>query len=153
MQVIKNEKKKVPFNGTFSLSLSSEPSLTSILSSIINTCVNPTFSESLLWKWFITSPESECSKANKSLFHSLFFFLILLQIFGTHLFGEFELNSVLLSQRYSTDCTGYYTSAGSLSFSWASILQIIRSGYKSERIITMILPFCSHRAKVECYAH
>lgn len=81
------------------------------------------------------------------------FFLILLQIFGAHLFGEFELNTVLLSQRYSTDCTGYYTSAGSLSFSWASVLQIIRCGNKSEKIITMILPFCSHRAKVECYAH
>ncbi|KAM9336104.1 activating signal cointegrator 1 complex subunit 1 [Symphorus nematophorus] len=41
----------------------------------------------------------------------------ILQKFGSHHFGEFELNTVLLSQRYSTDCTGYYTSAGSISFS------------------------------------
>lgn len=41
----------------------------------------------------------------------------ILKTFGTYRFGEFELNTVLLSQRYSTDCTGYYTSAGSLAFS------------------------------------
>lgn len=41
----------------------------------------------------------------------------ILKTFGTHHFGGFELNTVALSQRYSTDCTGYYTSAGSLSFS------------------------------------
>ncbi|KAM9424965.1 activating signal cointegrator 1 complex subunit 1 isoform 1-T5 [Pholidichthys leucotaenia] len=41
----------------------------------------------------------------------------ILKKFGTYCFGEFELNTVLLSQRYSTDCTGYYSSAGSLSFS------------------------------------
>lgn len=41
----------------------------------------------------------------------------ILKKFGTYHFGEFELNTVLLSQRYSTDCTGYYTSAGSASFS------------------------------------
>ncbi|XP_054455025.1 activating signal cointegrator 1 complex subunit 1 [Anoplopoma fimbria] len=36
---------------------------------------------------------------------------------GAYRFGEFELNAVLLSQRYSTDCSGYYTSAGSTNFS------------------------------------
>lgn len=41
----------------------------------------------------------------------------ILKVFRAHDFGEFELNTVLLSQRYSTDCTGYYTSAGSVSFS------------------------------------
>ncbi|XP_031171511.1 activating signal cointegrator 1 complex subunit 1 [Sander lucioperca] len=40
-----------------------------------------------------------------------------LKKFGAYRFGEFELNTVLLSQRYSTDCTGYYTSAGSINFS------------------------------------
>ncbi|KAF3853829.1 hypothetical protein F7725_014517 [Dissostichus mawsoni] len=37
--------------------------------------------------------------------------------FGAYRFGEFGLNTVLLSQRYSSDCTGYYTSAGSANFS------------------------------------
>lgn len=41
----------------------------------------------------------------------------ILKTFRAHDFGEFELNTVLLSQRYSTDCTGYYTSAGNISFS------------------------------------
>ncbi|KAG8008647.1 Activating signal cointegrator 1 complex subunit 1 [Nibea albiflora] len=41
----------------------------------------------------------------------------ILKKFGAHHFGDFELNTVLLSQRYSTDCTGYYTSAGSITFS------------------------------------
>ncbi|XP_018554770.1 activating signal cointegrator 1 complex subunit 1 [Lates calcarifer] len=41
----------------------------------------------------------------------------ILKKFGAYRFGEFELNTVLLSQRYSTDCTGYYTSAGSVNFS------------------------------------
>ncbi|AWP17844.1 Activating signal cointegrator 1 complex subunit 1 [Scophthalmus maximus] len=41
----------------------------------------------------------------------------ILKKFGACRFGEFELNTVLLSQRYSTDCTGYYTSAGSINFS------------------------------------
>ncbi|CAG13304.1 unnamed protein product, partial [Tetraodon nigroviridis] len=41
----------------------------------------------------------------------------ILKRFGAHPFGEFELNTVLLSQRYSTDCTGYYASAGSINFS------------------------------------
>ncbi|XP_035519375.1 activating signal cointegrator 1 complex subunit 1 [Morone saxatilis] len=41
----------------------------------------------------------------------------ILKKFGAHCFGEFQLNTVLLSQRYSTDCTGYYTSAGSINFS------------------------------------
>lgn len=41
----------------------------------------------------------------------------ILKKFGAHRFGEFELNTVLLSQRYSSDCTGYYTSAGSINFS------------------------------------
>lgn len=41
----------------------------------------------------------------------------ILKEFGAYCFGEFELNSVHLSQRYSSDCTGYYTSAGSVSFS------------------------------------
>ncbi|XP_062298899.1 activating signal cointegrator 1 complex subunit 1 [Scomber scombrus] len=41
----------------------------------------------------------------------------ILKTFGAYRFGEFELNTVLLSQRYSTDCTGYYTSAGSINFS------------------------------------
>ncbi|XP_030611088.1 activating signal cointegrator 1 complex subunit 1 isoform X2 [Archocentrus centrarchus] len=41
----------------------------------------------------------------------------ILKKFGAHCFGEFELNTVQLSQRYSTDCTGYYSSAGSINFS------------------------------------
>ncbi|KAF7204243.1 activating signal cointegrator 1 complex subunit 1 [Nothobranchius furzeri] len=41
----------------------------------------------------------------------------ILKKFDSYCFGEFELNTVQLSQRYSTDCTGYYTSAGSISFS------------------------------------
>ncbi|XP_026171800.1 activating signal cointegrator 1 complex subunit 1 [Mastacembelus armatus] len=41
----------------------------------------------------------------------------ILKNFGAYCFGEFELNTVLLSQRYSTDCTGYYTSAGSINLS------------------------------------
>ncbi|XP_047233458.1 activating signal cointegrator 1 complex subunit 1 isoform X1 [Girardinichthys multiradiatus] len=41
----------------------------------------------------------------------------ILKKFGNYRFGEFELNTVQLSQRYSTDCTGYYSSAGSISFS------------------------------------
>ncbi|XP_053197132.1 activating signal cointegrator 1 complex subunit 1 [Scomber japonicus] len=41
----------------------------------------------------------------------------ILKTFGAYRFGEFELNTVLLSQRYSTDCTGYYSSAGSINFS------------------------------------
>ncbi|XP_069547989.1 activating signal cointegrator 1 complex subunit 1 [Brachyistius frenatus] len=41
----------------------------------------------------------------------------ILKKFGAYCFGEFELKSVLLSQRYSTDCTGYYTSAGSINLS------------------------------------
>ncbi|XP_029933175.1 activating signal cointegrator 1 complex subunit 1 [Myripristis murdjan] len=41
----------------------------------------------------------------------------ILKNFGAYHFGEFELNTVQLSQRYATDCTGYYTSAGSISFS------------------------------------
>ncbi|CAI5658682.1 unnamed protein product [Oreochromis niloticus] len=41
----------------------------------------------------------------------------ILKKFGAYCFGEIELNTVQLSQRYSTDCTGYYSSAGSISFS------------------------------------
>ncbi|XP_010741501.3 activating signal cointegrator 1 complex subunit 1 [Larimichthys crocea] len=41
----------------------------------------------------------------------------ILKKFGAHHFGDFELNTVLLSQRYSTDCAGYYSSAGSITFS------------------------------------
>ncbi|XP_034563374.1 activating signal cointegrator 1 complex subunit 1 [Notolabrus celidotus] len=40
-----------------------------------------------------------------------------LKKFGTYHFGDFELNTILLSQRYSTDCTGYYSSAGSITLS------------------------------------
>lgn len=41
----------------------------------------------------------------------------ILKTFANYSFGELELNTVQLSQRYSTDCTGYYSSAGSISFS------------------------------------
>ncbi|XP_068610329.1 activating signal cointegrator 1 complex subunit 1 isoform X1 [Brachionichthys hirsutus] len=41
----------------------------------------------------------------------------ILKRFGAHRFGAFRLNSVLLSTRYSSDCTGYYASAGSITFS------------------------------------
>lgn len=41
----------------------------------------------------------------------------ILKKFGGYHFGDLELNTVLLSQRYSTDCTGYYSSAGNISFS------------------------------------
>ncbi|CAL8237210.1 unnamed protein product [Boreogadus saida] len=40
----------------------------------------------------------------------------ILKTFGSHRFGEFDLSCVQLSQRFSTDCTGYYSSAGSISF-------------------------------------
>ncbi|XP_030630395.1 activating signal cointegrator 1 complex subunit 1 [Chanos chanos] len=41
----------------------------------------------------------------------------ILQNFGSFHFGSFELNSVQISQRFSTDSTGYYSSAGQLAFS------------------------------------
>nr|XP_057917027.1 activating signal cointegrator 1 complex subunit 1 isoform X2 [Doryrhamphus excisus] len=41
----------------------------------------------------------------------------ILKIFAAYHFGDVELNTVSLSQRYSTDCTGYYASAGSIKFS------------------------------------
>ncbi|KAL4640036.1 activating signal cointegrator 1 complex subunit 1 [Arapaima gigas] len=41
----------------------------------------------------------------------------ILRMFGAYHFGEFELNAVHLSQRYSTDCTGFYTSSGTVTFS------------------------------------
>ncbi|XP_067100680.1 activating signal cointegrator 1 complex subunit 1 [Osmerus mordax] len=41
----------------------------------------------------------------------------ILKTFGSYYFGEFSLNTVQLSQRYSTDCTGYYTSASCITFS------------------------------------
>ncbi|XP_061561954.1 activating signal cointegrator 1 complex subunit 1 [Phycodurus eques] len=41
----------------------------------------------------------------------------ILKIFGAYHFGELDLNTVSLSQRYSAGCTGYYASAGSISFS------------------------------------
>ncbi|XP_028989472.1 activating signal cointegrator 1 complex subunit 1 [Betta splendens] len=41
----------------------------------------------------------------------------ILKKFDSYYFGEFKLNSVQLSQRYSADCTGYYSSAGGISFS------------------------------------
>lgn len=40
-----------------------------------------------------------------------------LKKFGAFRFGEFELNAVHLSQRFSTDCSGYYTSSGLVQFS------------------------------------
>ncbi|KAK6328113.1 hypothetical protein J4Q44_G00000910 [Coregonus suidteri] len=41
----------------------------------------------------------------------------ILKSFGSYQFGEFDLNAVQISQRYSTDCTGFYTPAGVLNFS------------------------------------
>ncbi|XP_054623372.1 activating signal cointegrator 1 complex subunit 1 [Dunckerocampus dactyliophorus] len=41
----------------------------------------------------------------------------ILKIFAAYHFGDLELNTVSLSQRYSTDCMGYYASAGSVKFS------------------------------------
>ncbi|XP_050980609.1 activating signal cointegrator 1 complex subunit 1 isoform X3 [Labeo rohita] len=41
----------------------------------------------------------------------------ILQMFGDYYFGAFELNSVQISQRFSTDGTGYYSSAGCVTFS------------------------------------
>lgn len=41
----------------------------------------------------------------------------ILKEFAEFRFGEFELNDVRMSQRYSSDCTGYYTSAGKISLS------------------------------------
>ncbi|MBN3312232.1 ASCC1 protein, partial [Atractosteus spatula] len=41
----------------------------------------------------------------------------ILKKFGTYYFGEFDLNSVHISQRYSTDGSGYYTSSGVVTFS------------------------------------
>ncbi|KAI2658224.1 Activating signal cointegrator 1 complex subunit 1 [Labeo rohita] len=38
-------------------------------------------------------------------------------MFGDYYFGAFELNSVQISQRFSTDGTGYYSSAGCVTFS------------------------------------
>ncbi|XP_067224976.1 activating signal cointegrator 1 complex subunit 1 isoform X2 [Chanodichthys erythropterus] len=41
----------------------------------------------------------------------------ILQMFGEFYFGAFELNSVQISQRFSTDGTGYYSSVGHVTFS------------------------------------
>ncbi|KAJ8365717.1 hypothetical protein SKAU_G00145480 [Synaphobranchus kaupii] len=41
----------------------------------------------------------------------------ILKKFGAFHFGEFELNGVHISQRFSTDCSGYYTSSGLVQFS------------------------------------
>ncbi|XP_012686590.2 activating signal cointegrator 1 complex subunit 1 [Clupea harengus] len=41
----------------------------------------------------------------------------ILQNFGAYHFGEFELNTVQISQRFSSDSTGYYSSAGEVTFS------------------------------------
>ncbi|XP_037133284.1 activating signal cointegrator 1 complex subunit 1 [Syngnathus acus] len=41
----------------------------------------------------------------------------ILKTFGAYHFGELDLNTVSLSQRYSADCMGYYASAESISFS------------------------------------
>uniref|UniRef100_A0A8D0GYZ1 Activating signal cointegrator 1 complex subunit 1 n=1 Tax=Sphenodon punctatus TaxID=8508 RepID=A0A8D0GYZ1_SPHPU len=41
----------------------------------------------------------------------------ILKLFGNFHFGELQLNSVHLSQRFSTDSSGYYTSSGQLTFS------------------------------------
>ncbi|KAJ8013563.1 hypothetical protein DPEC_G00031060 [Dallia pectoralis] len=41
----------------------------------------------------------------------------ILKRFGSYHFGELELNAVQISQRYSTDCAGFYTSVGHLRFS------------------------------------
>ncbi|XP_073684069.1 activating signal cointegrator 1 complex subunit 1 [Garra rufa] len=41
----------------------------------------------------------------------------ILQMFGEFYFGAFQLNSVQISQRFSTDDTGYYSSAGHVTFS------------------------------------
>ncbi|KAG5855483.1 activating signal cointegrator 1 complex subunit 1 [Anguilla rostrata] len=40
-----------------------------------------------------------------------------LKKFGTFRFGEFQLNAIHLSQRFSTDCSGYYTSSGLVQLS------------------------------------
>ncbi|TRY59120.1 hypothetical protein DNTS_009562 [Danionella cerebrum] len=40
----------------------------------------------------------------------------ILQMFGEFFFGAFELDSVHLSQRFSTDASGYYSSAGNITF-------------------------------------
>ncbi|XP_036402867.1 activating signal cointegrator 1 complex subunit 1 [Megalops cyprinoides] len=41
----------------------------------------------------------------------------ILKRFGTYHFGEFDLNAVHISQRFSTDFSGYYTSSGLITFS------------------------------------
>ncbi|KAH1168332.1 hypothetical protein KIL84_003815, partial [Mauremys mutica] len=41
----------------------------------------------------------------------------ILKIFENYYFGELQLNSVHLSQRFSTDSSGYYTTSGQLTFS------------------------------------
>ncbi|KAG7492753.1 hypothetical protein MATL_G00018060 [Megalops atlanticus] len=41
----------------------------------------------------------------------------ILKRFGTYHFGEFDLNAVHISQRFSTDVSGYYTSSGLITFS------------------------------------
>ncbi|XP_048843721.1 activating signal cointegrator 1 complex subunit 1 [Brienomyrus brachyistius] len=41
----------------------------------------------------------------------------ILRMFGSYGFGEFDLNAVQISQRYSTDSSGFYMSAGSVTFS------------------------------------
>ncbi|XP_061083801.1 activating signal cointegrator 1 complex subunit 1 [Conger conger] len=40
-----------------------------------------------------------------------------LKKFGSFHFGDFELTGVHISQRFSTDCSGYYTSSGLVQFS------------------------------------
>uniref|UniRef100_A0AAV2LHF8 K Homology domain-containing protein n=1 Tax=Knipowitschia caucasica TaxID=637954 RepID=A0AAV2LHF8_KNICA len=41
----------------------------------------------------------------------------ILKTFGSFDFGDLQLNSVLLSQRFSSDCSGYYCTAAAISFS------------------------------------
>ncbi|XP_053163479.1 activating signal cointegrator 1 complex subunit 1 isoform X2 [Hemicordylus capensis] len=41
----------------------------------------------------------------------------ILKLFGNFCFGEVQLNSVYLSQRFSTDSSGYYATSGQLNFS------------------------------------
>ncbi|XP_077595013.1 activating signal cointegrator 1 complex subunit 1 isoform X1 [Stigmatopora nigra] len=53
-----------------------------------------------------TTPEREAFDARN-----------ILKSFGAYHFGELELNTVELSQRYSADSTGYYSSAGRVRFS------------------------------------
>lgn len=62
--------------------------------------------------WAILGPAAGCI----SLGAPQMFFSPLFQHFENFYFGEVQLDSVRLSQRFSSDASGYYTTSGQLMF-------------------------------------